>query len=588
MKKIFVLLVAVLMLFNMAVIPSYAEDNISLNVDFNAEKNSFSVSGYVVDTRDRIPMALRVKKSGEIIATEYILAVGITGNKVSFAFPEVILSATTTSGDIVFDVVSGFTNYSAQDTKYYLGVDTKFAALKEIDTAINNNDAADLATKIESTRSILGADSDLLINLSDDSRIIALDYMMQLNLNIQEGSSAEESYDTEEECYAIFDQIEVYQEHYKEAIVLASFFDLESSAAIKEWYDKYKAAYGFSDDILGTAVDEKDLLPYFDDAIASEGYLQRIDSINYVRSLNDLNIQMKNQAILQRVQDANQNVIKHIVEDLSDLLTNVSNPAGNGTVSINSSGWAAIKQAGKESNVCVSIIGNNYTTIYDFVNDINNKIAEVISGLSTGNNQPVSDRPNKKGGQPVVAPVENAEQTAPIMAFDDIKHVSWAQDAIRYLYTNGIISGRDAVTFAPDDNVTRAELIKMLVISFNLKGTNSATFADVPLDSWYAKYVSIGQSNDIINGDSNGNFNPNRPVSRQDASVMMYRVCNSAFKTDKSDFKDYNSIAEYAKDAVDYMYAEDVINGVGDGKFAPNANLTRAQAAKMIYKLLTK
>ena len=576
------------MLFNMAVIPSYAEDNISLNVDFNAEKNSFSVSGYVVDTRDRIPMALRVKKSGEIIATEYILAVGITGNKVSFAFPEVILSATTTSGDIVFDVVSGFTNYSAQDTKYYLGVDTKFAALKEIDTAINNNDAADLATKIESTRSILGADSDLLINLSDDSRIIALDYMMQLNLNIQEGSSAEESYDTEEECYAIFDQIEVYQEHYKEAIVLASFFDLESSAAIKEWYDKYKAAYGFSDDILGTAVDEKDLLPYFDDAIASEGYLQRIDSINYVRSLNDLNIQMKNQAILQRVQDANQNVIKHIVEDLSDLLTNVSNPAGNGTVSINSSGWAAIKQAGKESNVCVSIIGNNYTTIYDFVNDINNKIAEVISGLSTGNNQPVSDRPNKKGGQPVVAPVENAEQTAPIMAFDDIKHVSWAQDAIRYLYTNGIISGRDAVTFAPDDNVTRAELIKMLVISFNLKGTNSATFADVPLDSWYAKYVSIGQSNDIINGDSNGNFNPNRPVSRQDASVMMYRVCNSAFKTDKSDFKDYNSIAEYAKDAVDYMYAEDVINGVGDGKFAPNANLTRAQAAKMIYKLLTK
>ena len=102
----------------------------------------------------------------------------------------------------------------------------------------------------------------------------------------------------------------------------------------------------------------------------------------------------------------------------------------------------------------------------------------------------------------------------------------------------------------------------------------------------YADYVSIAASNGLILGDDSGRFNPNEPVSRQDAAVMMYRALKTKSQSKKAEFKDYSQISLYAADAINYMYENDIINGVGDDNFAPLASITRAQAAKMMYSLL--
>ena len=50
----------------------------------------------------------------------------------------------------------------------------------------------------------------------------------------------------------------------------------------------------------------------------------------------------------------------------------------------------------------------------------------------------------------------------------------------------------------------------------------------------------------------------------------------------------YKEIAEYAKDAVETLYASGLLNGVGDGRFAPRDNMTRAQAAVIIANFLDR
>ena len=72
----------------------------------------------------------------------------------------------------------------------------------------------------------------------------------------------------------------------------------------------------------------------------------------------------------------------------------------------------------------------------------------------------------------------------------------------------------------------------------------------------------------------------------QNADILPNRA--EAHKGEKKTFfEDYDRISDYAKAAVDYFCGKNIINGIGDGIFAPLSNLTRAQAAKIIYLLLT-
>ena len=72
-------------------------------------------------------------------------------------------------------------------------------------------------------------------------------------------------------------------------------------------------------------------------------------------------------------------------------------------------------------------------------------------------------------------------------------------------------------------------------------------------------------------------------------AVFAYRFlnyANSAPEAKAATFGDADSISTYAKDAVGALSGAGIINGMGDGNFAPGAFATRAQAAKIIYNVL--
>ncbi len=174
--------------------------------------------------------------------------------------------------------------------------------------------------------------------------------------------------------------------------------------------------------------------------------------------------------------------------------------------------------------------------------------------------------------------------------FDDMADALWAQDMVHALVGKGVISKNDERAFRPMDNVTREEFVKMLV---TVVGTHHAdaksTLSDVSADHWATSYIATAQELGIVQGNADGTFGLGQKITRQDMAVMVYRtfaLLGIDLSAGSTAFADGGDIADYAKTAVSALEKQGIINGMGDGTFAPVSNATRAQSAKIIYAMM--
>ena len=174
--------------------------------------------------------------------------------------------------------------------------------------------------------------------------------------------------------------------------------------------------------------------------------------------------------------------------------------------------------------------------------------------------------------------------------FDDMKEALWAQDMVHALVGKGIISKNDERQFRPMDNITREEVVKMLVTVVGTHKTDAVSnLSDVGADHWATSYIATAQELGIIQGNPDGTFGLGNQITRQDLSVMIFRtfkLLGIDLAAGDSEFTDAGNIANYAKDAISALEKLGILNGMGDGTFAPTANATRAQAAKVIYVMM--
>ncbi|WP_168119872.1 S-layer homology domain-containing protein [Paenibacillus sp. HB172176] len=179
------------------------------------------------------------------------------------------------------------------------------------------------------------------------------------------------------------------------------------------------------------------------------------------------------------------------------------------------------------------------------------------------------------------------------ISFNDVT-TAWSKAPIEALAARGIVSGDGDGTFRPESQVTRSEFLTMLLNLFELTAPQtaaSATFSDVQSDAWYADEVAAALELGIVNGRTDGTFDPEDSIMRQDMAVMAYHAAAVAghIMKDSSNgapFADGDQIDEYAREAVAAMKASEVIHGMDNGEFIPNGIVTRSQAAVVIYNLL--
>ena len=176
--------------------------------------------------------------------------------------------------------------------------------------------------------------------------------------------------------------------------------------------------------------------------------------------------------------------------------------------------------------------------------------------------------------------------------FEDVAALDWAKGQIGTLASKGIINGTSDNQFSPEQEVTRADFLVLLVKTFGLQGELGETFADVTAEKYYSDAIRIARKLGITFGDGNNRFNPNAKITREDMMVLTNRALKAAGKqllTDASvdsiaHFTDKATIAGYAAESVNALVQAGLIHGF-DNAVQPKDTTTRAQAAVLIYNL---
>ena len=177
--------------------------------------------------------------------------------------------------------------------------------------------------------------------------------------------------------------------------------------------------------------------------------------------------------------------------------------------------------------------------------------------------------------------------------FTDTNYKAWYSDYVDYVYDNGIMNGMNATTFAPDRSMTRAELVTVL---YRAAGSQEVTydgaFSDVPDGQWYSDAITWAAQNKVVNGMEDGRFAPKENITREQIATILYRYTQTlgvemAEGAALTSFPDGSSVRAYAKEAMEWAVAEELINGIVSGgitTLSPQATATRAQLATIISR----
>lgn len=149
------------------------------------------------------------------------------------------------------------------------------------------------------------------------------------------------------------------------------------------------------------------------------------------------------------------------------------------------------------------------------------------------------------------------------------------------------VSGYEDSTFKPGKNVTRAEFLRMLVSALcddfdPDKNYGTCSLSDIPLGKWYENYVAYAEYEGLVHGYSDGTFRPDTPITRAEACVMVSQMFDG-IPEDAPDagFTDLDPNSA-ATAHINYLAANGIVNGDGNGSFRPKSNITRAESITLV------
>lgn len=156
----------------------------------------------------------------------------------------------------------------------------------------------------------------------------------------------------------------------------------------------------------------------------------------------------------------------------------------------------------------------------------------------------------------------------------------------------GVTAGMVAVIVHPDgtEEIVKKTALTDEGVSLMLAGSttlklvdNSKTFGDVQAGDWHKRAVDFISARELMQGVSEGRFIPNAPLSRGMLAKILHNMENNPSAAQDSSFSDVKDGAWYA-DAIDWAVEKNILSGYGDGMVGPNDNITREQLAVMLYR----
>ncbi|SEN44526.1 fibronectin type III domain-containing protein [Paenibacillus sp. OK076] len=210
----------------------------------------------------------------------------------------------------------------------------------------------------------------------------------------------------------------------------------------------------------------------------------------------------------------------------------------------------------------------------------------------SGAGSPVTSSKPEDAQSVVSQPEQNdkAETTAKKeIKFIDIGQ-TFNKDQIIWLAEQNIIQGVSETRFEPRRPITRAEFTALIV---RLMGVDTSAdyqnaFQDVNDQDWFAPEIEAAVSRGMVHGMGNGKFAPYALVTREQASKIIANVIRKIKPepaTSRRAFTDQMDVSDWAKEEVEELAGMYMLTGYQDGSFRPLQHLSRSEAAALIFRL---
>lgn len=180
------------------------------------------------------------------------------------------------------------------------------------------------------------------------------------------------------------------------------------------------------------------------------------------------------------------------------------------------------------------------------------------------------------------------------LPFADIPSGSWYYDDVAYVYDTGLMTGLTATAFGPNLSTTRGMIVTILWRMENEPAAkHGCPFADVRRGSYYEQAIAWASENGIVTGFDSSTFAPDRAITREQLAAILFRFAAYrgmdavTLRENLSSFQDQAAISAYAVSALNWAVGEGLMQGTGD-KLEPTGSATRAQVAAMLRRFMQR
>ena len=179
--------------------------------------------------------------------------------------------------------------------------------------------------------------------------------------------------------------------------------------------------------------------------------------------------------------------------------------------------------------------------------------------------------------------------TSYAISFSDLNPNGWAYGNIMFLAEQGIINGYTDGTYKPENEVTRGEFLKLIMVAL-YDGNQYFEINNFGYGHWASMYaIEAARGGYLMNGTDITGLND--PISRKEMVNILAKIC---IKNDIKileegaliKFSDVESLDDETKIYIDFVTANGLINGYTDGTFKADRTMTRAEVATVMTRFL--
>ena len=180
--------------------------------------------------------------------------------------------------------------------------------------------------------------------------------------------------------------------------------------------------------------------------------------------------------------------------------------------------------------------------------------------------------------------LSSGEETG--LPFKDVASTDWFAGSVKYVYENKLMLGVSGTEFAPKETMTRAMFATVL---YRMAGSPSVdglsvSFKDVKESSWAYNAIVWAYSEGVTKGVGSDMFAPEQSITREELVTMLHRYADTPEISGELSFTDSDSVSDWAQAAVLWASQSKIVNGYETGAFGPSDTASRAEMAAVIQR----